>query len=68
MTGLLASVMTVEEAEAALAGGADIIDLKDPRRGALGALPAPVIRDCVAAIAGRQPVSATVGPLVWVQA
>lgn len=63
MTGLLASVMTVGEAEAALAGGADIIDLKDPRSGALGALPAPIIRDCVTAIAGQRPVSATVGDL-----
>lgn len=63
MTGLLASVMTVEEAEAALAGGADIIDLKDPRRGALGALPAPVIRAAMTRIAGRRPVSATVGDL-----
>lgn len=63
MTGLLASVMTVAEAKAALAGGADIIDLKDPRRGALGALSAPTIREAVTAIAGRRPVSATLGDL-----
>ncbi|HWX14074.1 MAG TPA: (5-formylfuran-3-yl)methyl phosphate synthase [Methylocella sp.] len=35
---MLASVMSPAEAEAVFAGGADIIDLKDPARGALGAL------------------------------
>ncbi len=63
MTGLLASVMTPEEAGTAVAGGADIIDLKDPRQGALGALPAATIRACVARVAGRRPVSATAGDL-----
>lgn len=63
MTGLLASVTSATEAEMALAAGADIIDLKDPRSGALGALPASVIRDAVRAIAGRQTVSATAGDL-----
>jgi (5-formylfuran-3-yl)methyl phosphate synthase len=63
MTGLLASVTSAAEAEIALAAGADIIDLKDPRRGALGALPAPAIRDAVEAIAGRRTVSATAGDL-----
>ena len=37
MTKMLASVTGVEEAEIAIAGGADIIDLKDPTAGALGA-------------------------------
>lgn len=63
MTALLASVMTVAEAEAALAGGVDIIDLKDPAQGALGALPEPVIHAVVQRIAGRRPVSATLGDL-----
>ncbi|MGE0120038.1 MAG: (5-formylfuran-3-yl)methyl phosphate synthase [Dongiaceae bacterium] len=63
MTGLLASVTSAAEAEIALAAGADIIDLKDPRSGALGALPAPAIRDAVEAIAGRRTVSATAGDL-----
>ena len=61
--GLLASVMTPEEAAAAVTGGADIIDLKDPRRGALGALPAATIGACIARVGGRRPVSATVGDL-----
>jgi (5-formylfuran-3-yl)methyl phosphate synthase len=36
MTGLLVSVRSVAEAEVALAGGADIIDVKEPLRGSLG--------------------------------
>lgn len=61
MTGLLASVTTLQEAECALAGGADVIDLKDPSRGALGALDPALARDIVRAIAGRRTTSATVG-------
>ncbi len=63
MTALLASVRCPEEAELALAGGADVIDLKDPARGALGALPCDVIEAAVARVAGRRPVSATAGDL-----
>lgn len=37
MTAFLASVATLEEMEVARAGGADVVDLKDPSRGALGA-------------------------------
>lgn len=37
MTGFLASVATLDEMETARACGADIVDLKDPSRGALGA-------------------------------
>ena len=37
MTLLLASVIGPDEAAVALAYGADIIDLKDPANGALGA-------------------------------
>lgn len=63
MTGLLASVTCVEEARIALNAGADIIDLKDPTRGALGALPVDRIAAIVAAIGHQLPVSATVGDL-----
>jgi uncharacterized protein (UPF0264 family) len=38
MTGVLASVVSPAEAQIALAAGAEIIDLKDPAAGALGAL------------------------------
>jgi dihydroneopterin aldolase len=63
MTAMLASVRTVEEALLALEGGADIIDLKDPARGALGALDPDTARSIVGAIAGRVPSSATIGDL-----
>jgi uncharacterized protein (UPF0264 family) len=43
---LLVSVASVTEAEAALQGGADIVDAKDPTRGAI----APVGRDTLAAV------------------
>jgi dihydroneopterin aldolase len=66
MTRFLASVRDEAEAEAALASGADIIDLKDPARGALGALTPEGIASCVTAIAGRAELSATVGDLPMV--
>ena len=58
--GMLASVTSVAEAEAALAAGADLIDLKEPARGALGALDLDTVVAIVAAVGGRRPVSATV--------
>ncbi len=57
----LASVTGVAEALQALDAGADVIDAKDPGSGALGALPPSVVRDIVASLAGRAPVSATLG-------
>ena len=62
-TKLLASVMNQEEAKIALAGGADIIDLKNPLAGALGALPLDDIRAIVKMINKQRPVSATIGDL-----
>ena len=41
---LLVSVADAAEARAALAGGADIIDAKEPRHGALGAVAPDVLR------------------------
>jgi dihydroneopterin aldolase len=61
MTALLASVRSLDEARVALAGGADLIDLKEPSRGALGALDHAAVRICVNALGGRRPLSATVG-------
>jgi uncharacterized protein (UPF0264 family) len=58
---LLVSVRGSVEARAAVAGGADVIDAKDPARGALG----PVRRDRLAAIrravGAVRPVSAALG-------
>lgn len=63
MTHFLASVRNAAEAECVLAAGADIVDLKEPDEGALGAVAPSVIRDCLRTIGGRKPVSATVGDL-----
>jgi (5-formylfuran-3-yl)methyl phosphate synthase len=63
MTLMLASVRSLAEARAALDCGADLIDLKEPSLGALGALDHAAVRICVKAIAGRRPVSATIGDL-----
>ena len=63
MTLLLASVTGSREAELAVAHGADIIDLKDPSRGALGALEPAVVNDAISTIAGRRPASAVIGDL-----
>jgi dihydroneopterin aldolase len=63
MTKMLASVTGPDEAEIALSGGADIIDLKDPKAGALGAVPTGTIRRTVSFVAGRRPVSAVCGDL-----
>ena len=60
---LLVSVRDAAEAEAALAGGADLIDVKEPSRGPLGRADAGVIRYVVKAVGGRAPVSAALGEL-----
>ena len=61
MTQLLISVKNVAEALIALDAGADIIDLKDPEIGALGALDEVLSLQIVQAINRRAIVSATVG-------
>ncbi|TJV88276.1 MAG: dihydroneopterin aldolase, partial [Mesorhizobium sp.] len=63
MTRMLASVTGVDEAEIALSGGVDIVDLKDPKAGALGAVSTQTIRRTISFIAGRAPVSAVCGDL-----
>lgn len=64
MIRILTSVRDVGEALAAAAAGADFIDLKEPRNGALGGLPPATIRAIVAALRAAHPglpVSATIG-------
>ncbi|HVU88940.1 MAG TPA: (5-formylfuran-3-yl)methyl phosphate synthase [Pirellulales bacterium] len=63
-TKLLVSVRDASEAVDALAAGTDLIDLKEPRRGSLGAVEPHVMREVVAAVAGRAPVSAALGELL----
>jgi dihydroneopterin aldolase len=63
MTLMLASVTGPAEADLAIEAGADIIDLKDPSAGALGALSPEIVRDTVGRVAGRRQTSAVTGDL-----
>ncbi|HVH67378.1 MAG TPA: (5-formylfuran-3-yl)methyl phosphate synthase [Gemmatimonadales bacterium] len=58
---LLVSVAEPSEARAALAGGADVVDAKDPRMGALGAVRPRVLRAIREAVGAARPVSAALG-------
>lgn len=58
---MLASVRDLDEARIVFDAGVDLIDLKQPADGALGALPPAVIRDVVAFVDGRALTSATAG-------
>jgi uncharacterized protein (UPF0264 family) len=61
---LLVSVRSVDEALLAARHGADYIDCKEPRAGALGGLPPATISEIVRALCDAglpQPVSATIG-------
>lgn len=64
MTGLLVSVRSAAEAELALAGGADLIDVKEPRRGSLGAAEPAVWEEVRLVVASRAPTSAALGELL----
>ena len=64
MTALLASVRSSEEAFDAAQAGADLIDLKEPRGGALGCVSIDEIKRIVAMLRARypvKPISATIG-------
>ena len=65
MTRMLASVVDLAEARLVRDAGVDIIDLKNPRAGALGALPLEEVRFIVQKLGEheRVPVSATIGDL-----
>ena len=58
---LLVSVRDPVEAEAALLGGAHIIDAKEPQAGALGAVSLDILRRIVAVVSGMRPVTAALG-------
>ena len=60
----LASVTCLNEAQLVLDANVDIIDLKNPAEGALGALPLATIQEIVKLIDKRKLVSATIGDLV----
>jgi len=60
---LLVSVRAAFEARDALAGGAAIIDVKEPRSGSLGAPARRVLEAVVGTVAGRVPVTCALGEL-----
>ena len=63
MTGMLASVNSLDEVRIILDTSVDIIDLKNPEQGALGALSTELVNEIVLVVNKRKPVSATVGDL-----
>jgi (5-formylfuran-3-yl)methyl phosphate synthase len=63
MTALLVSVRDPAEAQDAIAAGADLIDIKEPRAGSLGAAAPETIAEIVRVVAGRRPVSVALGEL-----
>lgn len=63
MTAMLASVNSLAEALLVEAAGVDIIDLKQPHRGALGALDIATVADIVRNLRSDSCVSATIGDL-----
>jgi uncharacterized protein (UPF0264 family) len=60
---LLVSVRSPEEAADAVAGGADIVDVKEPAGGSLGAASAEVCAQIAATVAGRVPWTMACGEL-----
>lgn len=61
--GLLVSVRSPAEAEAAVVGGAMIVDAKEPSAGPLGAVQAEVAAAIIKAVAGRAPCTLACGEL-----
>lgn len=55
--------MNLEEARSAMTGGADILDVKNPKEGSLGANFPWTIRDIANLTGSKVPVSATIGDL-----
>jgi len=64
MTRLLVSVRSAAEARDALAAGVDLVDLKEPLRGALGAVDWEVAAEVALLAAGRTPLSMALGELM----
>lgn len=64
--GLLISVRDLAEAKIAFDAGADLIDVKEPDRGSLGAATAQTRQAIAAGLAGRIPLSAALGELLEV--
>ena len=59
--GLLVSVRNAEEAKDALAAGVDLIDVKDPAKGALGMAESETVAAVLGVVGKKVPVSAALG-------
>lgn len=66
--GLLVSVRNAEEASVALGAGADVIDVKEPSRGALGAPDLETAQEVVSKVGRRRAVTVAAGELVELEA
>lgn len=64
MTGLLVSVRDAREAGLAIEAGVDVLDVKDPSRGSLGAADRATIAQIAALAAARVPLSVALGELI----
>lgn len=64
MTQLLTSVQNFEEALSVAEVGTDILDLKNPQQGALGAVDKKLIPQITAQFSGQIPISVTIGDVV----
>jgi uncharacterized protein (UPF0264 family) len=60
-SGLLISVRSADEVDAALRGGADLIDVKEPIKGPLAPAEAEVVAAVITKVKGKVPVSAALG-------
>jgi dihydroneopterin aldolase len=63
MTKLLVSVRSLDEAQLAYAADVDVIDLKEPNLGTLGAVKRSVIAEVVGLLKGKALISATIGDI-----
>lgn len=63
MTGMLASVTSIEEAKIVLNAGVDIVDIKNPHEGALGALETNAVKRIVQFVNQETLTSATIGDI-----
>jgi uncharacterized protein (UPF0264 family) len=63
MTGLLVSVRDRQEAGLALEAGVDLLDLKEPAAGSLGAVSPHLMHEVAGWLAGRVPLSVALGEL-----
>jgi uncharacterized protein (UPF0264 family) len=63
---LMISVLSVNEARDALLGGAEIVDVKNPAEGSLGAQSPEIIREITHLCSGKIEVSAAIGDMPYI--